>query len=164
LTPTGTDPCLAHQVDGYGKACLSSEPRTLKGDRDAGALVARLEELDRRLDAAAEAYARGALSPRALEKASAAIQAEQADVRRRLSRLTALATMEPYLDRPGQLRTSWPQLTLDQRRAVLTAVLERVVVHPALQPGRPTFDPRRVEVCWRETDPAERRAGMQLAG
>ncbi|HZU17144.1 MAG TPA: hypothetical protein VFD01_11195 [Candidatus Dormibacteraeota bacterium] len=41
---------------------------------------------------------------------------------------------------------------------------ERIVVHPALRPGRPTFDPRRVEVCWRETDRAERRAGMQLAG
>jgi hypothetical protein len=38
------------------------------------------------------------------------------------------------------------------------------MVHPALRPGRPTFDPRRVEVCWRETDRAERRAGMQLAG
>jgi hypothetical protein len=62
--------------------------------------------------------------------------------------------------RPGQLRTSWPQLTLDQRRAVLTAVLERVVVDPALRPRRPTFDPRRVEVCWRETDRAERCAGM----
>jgi hypothetical protein len=108
-----------------------------------GPWVARLEELDRRLDAA-EVSARGALSPRALEKASAAIQAEQADVRRRLGRLMALATMEPYLGRPGQLRTSWPQLTLDQRRAVL--------------------NPRRVEVCWRETDPAERRARMQLAG
>jgi predicted Fe-S protein YdhL (DUF1289 family) len=134
-----------------------------------GPWVARLEELDRRLDAA-EVSARGALSPRALEKASAAIQAEQADVRRRLGRLTALATMEPYLGRPGQLRTSWPQLTLDQRWAVLAAVLERVVVHPALQPGRPTFDPRRVEVCWRKTDPAERRVvvgqcvEMQLAG
>jgi hypothetical protein len=66
-------------VDGYGKACLPSEPRMLEGDRDARALVARLEELDRRLNAA-EAYARGALSPRALVKASAAIRAEQADV------------------------------------------------------------------------------------
>jgi hypothetical protein len=52
LTPTRTDLCWPHQVDGYGKACLPSEPRTLEGDRDARALMVRLEDLDRRLDAA----------------------------------------------------------------------------------------------------------------
>jgi hypothetical protein len=74
LTPTGTDLCWTHRVDGYGKACLPSEPRMLEGDRDTRALVARMEKPDRLR----------ALSPRVLEKASATIQAEQADVRRRL--------------------------------------------------------------------------------
>ena len=83
-------PLPAHRVDGYGKACLPSEPRMLEGDRDARALVARLEELDRRLNAA-EAYARGALSPRVLEKAQRCHPGRAGGRRRRLGRLTALA-------------------------------------------------------------------------
>ncbi len=102
----------------------------LGGDRDSRVLVARREKPDRLR----------ALSPRVPEKASAAIQADQADVRRRLGRLTR-SPPGRHLGQPGQLRTSRPRLPLDQRRAVLVAVPERVVVHPALQPERPTFDP-----------------------
>lgn len=40
-------------------------------------------------------------------------------------------------------------------RSLLSAVIDQVVVvWPALEPGRPTFDPRRVEVRWREAVPS----------
>jgi hypothetical protein len=38
-------------------------------------------------------------------------------------------------------------MSLDQRRAVLGAVIERVVVNPTKVRGR--FDPERVDVVWR---------------
>lgn len=45
------------------------------------------------------------------------------------------------------LRERWSGMVLDQRRAVLDALLERIVVRPA-RPGR-VFDPSRVEIIWR---------------
>jgi hypothetical protein len=38
-------------------------------------------------------------------------------------------------------------MNLDQRRAVLASVIERVVVNPTKVRGR--FDPLRVDVVWR---------------
>ena len=51
---------------------------------------------------------------------------------------------------PGEraLREAWESRGLSWRRAVLAAVVERVVLHPCLQ-GRNVFDPSRIEVVWR---------------
>ncbi len=117
--------------------------------QNAETLLERLNRLDRRLDGAAEAYARGSLSGRAFEKASAAIQLEHGEVRRQLSQLSASAAVEPYVGQPGLLHQAWAGLTVDQRRAVLLAVLENVTVQPAILRGRPSFDPDRVDVRWR---------------
>jgi DNA invertase Pin-like site-specific DNA recombinase len=48
------------------------------------------------------------------------------------------------VDLPGR----WSDLTFDQRRAVLSAVVERVEVRPATR-GRHFFDPERLNVVWR---------------
>jgi len=164
LTPTGTDLCWTHRGMATGRPAFPRNRACSKVTATPGPWWRGWRSWTAGWTPPPKPVP-GERSPRvSWRRPGAAIQAEQADVRRRLGWLTALATMEPDHGRPGQLRTSWPQLILDQWRAVLTAVLERVVVHPALQPGRPTFDPRRVEVCWRETDRAQRRAGMQLAG
>lgn len=47
------------------------------------------------------------------------------------------------------LRTAWTAWTLDRQRAVLTTVIDRVIVAPSVYRGRPTFDPDRVTVVWR---------------
>lgn len=49
---------------------------------------------------------------------------------------------------PG-LRDRWESLSNDRRRAILLAVFERIIVHPASKMG-PVFDPDRVEPIWRE--------------
>ena len=41
----------------------------------------------------------------------------------------------------------WDRANLSQRRAVVTAVLDKVIVHPATVYGR--FDPDRLEPVWR---------------
>ena len=48
----------------------------------------------------------------------------------------------------GALRVAWPTLPLAQRRSVLGAVLDRVVIHPAVK-GRTGFDQARVQLIWR---------------
>jgi hypothetical protein len=50
---------------------------------------------------------------------------------------------------PKDLVRAWERtMTLDQQRAVVTAVCERIVVHPAARRSN-RFDPRRVEIIWR---------------
>ena len=56
--------------------------------------------------------------------------------------------MDGLVGAPGALRGAWPKLDLDRRRLVLNAVLDRVMVGPAVR-GRNRFDPDRVELVWR---------------
>ncbi len=112
-------------------------------------LVAKLEELDRRLDSAAESYAQGRLPPRAFERATAIIQHEQQALRKQFGQMAAVSALDAYAARPGMLRDNWPRLSLDQRRAVLSAVIKRIVVSGAIVRGRPSFDPERVSIEWR---------------
>ncbi len=47
------------------------------------------------------------------------------------------------------LRRRWPELNLDQRRAILATVLDRVVVSRPRLRGRVRFDPGRLEPVWK---------------
>jgi len=76
---------------------------------------------------------RAVLEPRiAKAKAELARRAQQ----RELAGLPAM---------PGALRRQWPGLSLEQRRAVLGLVLDRVIIMPADRPRR-TVDPSRVVI------------------
>jgi site-specific DNA recombinase len=48
---------------------------------------------------------------------------------------------------PRNLRAVWPKLSLDRRRAILAAVIERIEIHPQGR-GR-NFDPETIKVRWR---------------
>ena len=68
--------------------------------------------------------------------------------RRRLAGQAATRTLTALPVGERALRAAWASLGLSWRRAVLAAVVERVVLHPCLQ-GRNVFDPSRIEVIWR---------------
>jgi hypothetical protein len=42
----------------------------------------------------------------------------------------------------------WPNLSLDRRRAILSALIDRVVVYPQGRGAR-TFDPEKIRVLWK---------------
>jgi site-specific DNA recombinase len=48
---------------------------------------------------------------------------------------------------PRNLRSVWPDLSLDRKRAILAAVIERVEIHP--QGSGRAFDPDAIKVTWR---------------
>ncbi len=114
--------------------------------KQASDLVAELDLLDQRLDAAAASFAAGRLPARAFEHATAAIERSKQGLQRRLGPLTATAALEPYAGRRGVLRSAWPGLTIDQQRAIIAAALGPVTVSPAIMRGRPTFDRARVKI------------------
>lgn len=68
------------------------------------------------------------------------VESRLRDGRRRLGRKAA-DPLEGIID----VRTEWPGLSLDQRRAIVAAVLDPVVVAPATVRGR-TFDTGRIEL------------------
>ncbi|MBJ7598641.1 recombinase family protein [Candidatus Nephthysia bennettiae] len=51
-------------------------------------------------------------------------------------------------DIPDPLRDAWSNLPLHRRRAILTVLVEAVVIRPGVR-GLNRFDPRRIEVCWK---------------
>jgi site-specific DNA recombinase len=68
--------------------------------------------------------------------------------RRALSRSTRLAALDGFTGSAEAFDAAWEQASVDKRRAVITAVIERIVVHPAVR-GRNVFDPSRIKPVWR---------------
>jgi len=112
------------------------------GDLKAAAQVTRLEADVHELE---EAHASGAVSLREYVKFRDALQARLGDARSRLGGDVAHTTTGRYAGRTGALRTWWASGTLDERQAVLRAVIGRVVVDRTTKRGK-VFDARRVRV------------------
>jgi len=66
----------------------------------------------------------------------------------RSERATWLRDQMTLANQPTNVAESWPELEVDDRRAVIGRVLQSVVVKPAEKKGG-RFDPSRVEIVWR---------------
>jgi DNA invertase Pin-like site-specific DNA recombinase len=55
--------------------------------------------------------------------------------------------LTPLLAPGVDVRAEWAVRDLDGKRAILAAMIEKVVINPATRPGR--FDPDRVDITWR---------------
>jgi hypothetical protein len=67
---------------------------------------------------------------------------------RKVSRLTQTTAIAGHVGDGAALRRQWADLPLNSQRAIVAAVLDRALVHPALR-GRTRFDPDRIEPVWR---------------
>lgn len=100
---------------------------------------AALEELSR------DYYADKMLTRAEYLAARDAVQERLQDRRAALAAMHTPAREVPSADR---VRNAWPSMNVEQRRELLGAVIDRVVVDPAMR-GRNTFDPTLVNVVWR---------------
>jgi len=108
---------------------------------------AELVEAQSKLDELADMWARDEISRTEWVRARKPIEDRRERAERRLSASLRQAAATKWAPAAGALRSAWPAMNLDQRRAVLGAVVERVVVNPTKIRGR--FDPERVDVIWR---------------
>lgn len=76
-------------------------------------------------------------------------------LQRRLDALTSRLRAEQHsvavkglVGRSGVLAKRWVTLSVEQRRAIVAAVIDHVRVGPAVK-GRNTFDPKRLTIAWR---------------
>jgi hypothetical protein len=77
-----------------------------------------------------------------------ALEAHITDARGRMARQNGSGMLADVAGLTDRLRDHWQSETLDWRRAVLAAIIDAIVIRPAVR-GRNRFDPERVDVTWR---------------
>lgn len=128
-------------------ARLAGAPTSLapSDDPDVSGPLAAIEG---RLSELGEMWAAGEIDRVGWQAARRALEAERAALAATVQR-SARRKMATTLPRdPAALRAAWDALVVDERRALLAEVVERVDLGPAAR-GRNTFDPGRVAVVWR---------------
>jgi hypothetical protein len=96
------------------------------------------------LDRLEDKVAQELIRPETAKRNRAEIERRMETARAKLVQLgdTRVATRVPQ-----NLRDVWPDLSLDRRRAILAAVIEKVTIHP--QGSGRAFDPDAIKVTWR---------------
>lgn len=107
--------------------------------------AAVIEAGERKLEELAEMFGAGELDRREWLAARAVVDDRLKGARRSLAREQGTQALLPLRD--VDPATAWDSLDIDQRRAVLGALIERIVISPA--GGRSTFAPDRVDIVWR---------------
>jgi hypothetical protein len=109
--------------------------------------AAEVAEARAKLDELADMWSGGEITRAEWLRARKPVEDRLERAEQRLSASARGNAAAAWASRPGALRAAWPAMNLDQRRAVLASVIERVVVNPTKVRGR--FDPLRVDVVWR---------------
>lgn len=127
---------------------LAAALAELAVDNNGDDLASGISDNERRLTELAEDWAHGKISRAEWLAARNVIERRLDTARKALARSTRTTALDGFFGAQGALRTAWPAMGIDRRRAVLTAVLDRVAIRPAVR-GRNRFDPARVDVTWR---------------
>jgi len=80
--------------------------------------------------------------------ASAPINQRVTDARKRLSRLTSTSVLDGHVGNGADLKERWDTLPLSRQHAIVSAVLDHVIVGPGRR-GLNRFDPSRFQPVWR---------------
>ena len=67
---------------------------------------------------------------------------------RRLGNLSGAAALDGFVGDTGALRAQWSHLDPARLRAIISTVVPRIIINPAVQ-GRNRFDPERIPPIWR---------------
>jgi DNA invertase Pin-like site-specific DNA recombinase len=116
---------------------LRRKPSRATCDVDLGRIERDLEEL-------AVDFGAGSISRREWLAARKPLEERLARARRTVDANNGTAALAPF--RGADVRQTWEKLDVDRQRAVLDALIDRIVINPAT---KPVFDPDRVDVVWR---------------
>jgi DNA invertase Pin-like site-specific DNA recombinase len=111
-------------------------------------IVARIEGAEGKLRELAEMWAAQEISRAEWLAARSAVENRLSAARTDLARLTSQQSVAALVEPRQGLRDRWSELSLERRRTVIAAVVNRITIGPA-QRGRNTFDWDRVEITWR---------------
>jgi hypothetical protein len=112
-------------------------------------LHARIHADEDDLDALAADFGAGAISRSEWKSARLPILARLEAARARLAQSTQTTALDSFVGPVEDMLARWTGVNVSQRRAVISAVLEKVLVHSAPVMGRNRFDTDRLEPVWR---------------
>jgi DNA invertase Pin-like site-specific DNA recombinase len=134
---------VLHRIDNAAvRRAMSRRPRRNGGGANAAAVLADCEQ---RLVALAEMFAAGELSRREWQTAREKLDGRRAEAMTQLAREDLTNPVRPIAD-AGDPRDAWERATVEQRRAVIGALAERVTIAPT---DANWFDPDRIDIAWR---------------
>ena len=97
---------------------------------------------------AADHYVERIISRPEFISARAALESRIEDTRRALAARSRHATLVSVPSGADAARRAWAERDLEWRRALVGALIEKVIVNPAVR-GRNTFDSSRFDITWR---------------
>jgi hypothetical protein len=106
--------------------------------------------LQAEIDVLADAVGRGEVSAREFLRMRKPLQDRIERARANIDTDDDLAVLGPMLRRGVDIRDEWETRDLDGKRAILAALIDRVVVKPAGSTLGGKFDPKRIDVRWRD--------------
>jgi len=112
-------------------------------------LHARIRADEDELEALAADHGNGEISRAEWRAARGPIVARLDAARERLATSTQTTALHGFVGTYADMLARWTGANVSQRRAVITAVLEKATVHPATVMGRNRFDPDRLQPVWR---------------
>lgn len=120
---------------------------------DTSAITDEIVRLEHDLAELAAELGDGRLTMPEWKAARQGIDRRLSALRAELEQDTATTTLAPWAGKPGALRAAWEdedddELDLAEKRRILKAVFETIIVDPATV-GRNYFDPDRVRPVWR---------------
>jgi site-specific DNA recombinase len=118
-----------------------------QGAAEGDDIDAEMAEIGRKLDELEVDMADGIVDRRAylVRRRRLSVQRDALDAR--LAARKRPQALKVLTDGEGPLRSRWPDLGFDQKRAILTLVVDRITIGPGVR-GLNRFDPRRVEFTW----------------
>ncbi len=131
-----------------GRPLARAIEKERRGVAKASAATQSLADDEAQLAQLARDFAERRISRMEWLAARDAIEHRLDDVRARLATEQRIGAVGKYAGNATALRHGWPTLSLDQRRAILSAVLVCCTVNSAVR-GRSRFDPSRVGFTWR---------------
>jgi site-specific DNA recombinase len=111
-------------------------------------LHARVRADEDELETLAADHGNGEISRAEWKAARAPIVARLDTARERLATSTQTTALQGFVGTYEDMLARWTGANVSQRRAVITAVLEKVMVHSATVMGRNRFDTGRLEPVW----------------
>ncbi len=106
-----------------------------------------LDQIERDLEALATDFGEGRIDRREWLAARGPLDRRRDDARRAITSTSEDPILEPFRA-SGDVRTLWTKADMDRRRAVLRALIDRIVIGPGV-PGRKAFDADRVDIAWK---------------
>ena len=131
-----------------GPDLASAMTRRHEANTDADVLADEIRADEARSQEVAVAFADGELTREQFRIANHRIIERLTQNRHQIATLNGHRDLARYVGKGDELTEAWETMLLDQRRAVIRAVVEKVTVGPGVR-GRRTFDPDRAKVKWR---------------